>query len=221
MTRPQAQPDNQIEVTVNRCPDCGTKLGTPFKIESKITEKVPEPQPVIITEYRFAHYLCPRCNKKVVGTDPGCPDQGRFGYNTIALTTLLKYKDRLPNRKIQDSLKRQFGLKISPATILDLTRRAADAVRPEYEAILERVRAARVLYVDETSIKVDGVKYWIWAFTTPFETFVAIRKSRGMKVLIEVLTRKFKGIIVCDGWKPHAGVHKEVTAVLGPSASRI
>jgi len=31
-----------------------------------------------------------------------------------------------------------------------------------------------------------------------------IRKSRGMKVLMEVLTRRFKGIIVCDGWKPYA-----------------
>ena len=25
-----------------------------------------------------------------------------------------------------------------------------------------------------------------------------------MKVLMEVLTRRFKGIIVCDGWKPYA-----------------
>jgi len=31
-----------------------------------------------------------------------------------------------------------------------------------------------------------------------------IRKSRGTKVLIEVLTRRFRGIIVCDGWKPYA-----------------
>jgi transposase len=25
-----------------------------------------------------------------------------------------------------------------------------------------------------------------------------------MKVLMEVLTRRFKGIIVCDGWKSHS-----------------
>ena len=45
---------------------------------------------------------------------------------------------------------------------------------------------------------------WIWTFSTPSESFFVIRKSRGMKVLTEVLTRKFKGIIVCDGWKPYA-----------------
>jgi hypothetical protein len=34
---------------------------------------------------------------------------------------------------------------------------------------------------------------------TPKDTFFVIRKSRGMKVLREVLTEKFQGIIVCDG----------------------
>jgi hypothetical protein len=29
-------------------------------------------------------------------------------------------------------------------------------------------------------------------------------EERGTLVLIEVLTRRFKGMIVCDGWKPYA-----------------
>jgi len=99
---------------------------------------------------------------------------------------------------------RLYRLKISPATILDLTRRAADAIQPEYDAILRKIRRASILYVDETGIHVQGEKHWIWTFTTPSETFFVIRKSRGMKVLMEVLTRRFKGIIVCDGWKPYA-----------------
>jgi transposase len=95
-------------------------------------------------------------------------------------------------------------LKVSPAAIFDLTRRAADAVRSECDAILSRIRGAPILYVDETSIHVQGETHWIWAFTTPSETFFVIRKSRGMKVLMEVLTRRFKGIIICDGWKPYS-----------------
>jgi len=101
-------------------------------------------------------------------------------------------------------------LKISPATILDLTRRAADAVRSEYDAILSKIRGAPIVYADETSISVQGEKHWIWTFTTPSETFFVIRKSRGMKVLMEVLTRRFKGIIVCDGWIPYARFTKHL-----------
>jgi transposase len=210
VTRQLATPDSQVEVTIDRCPDCGAKLGTPFRIESKIIEEIPEPQPVMVTEYKIAHYKCPCCQKEVVANDSSCPHKGKFGNNTIAQTTLLKYEDRLPHRKIQITLNRIHGLKISPATIFDLTRRAAEAVQSEYDEILNKIRDAPILYVDETGIHVQGRKYWIWTFTTPSETFYVVRKSRGIKVLLEVLTRKFKGIIVCDGWKPYVRFTKQL-----------
>jgi len=50
VTRPPAKPDKQVEVTKDRCPDCGTELGAPYSVESKIIEEIPEPQPVIVTE---------------------------------------------------------------------------------------------------------------------------------------------------------------------------
>ena len=105
---------------------------------------------------------------------------------------------------------RIYGLKISPATILDLTRRAADAIRSEYDAILSKIRRYPIIYADETSIRVQGEKHWIWTFSTLSETFFVIRKSRGMKVLLEVLTRRFRGIIVCDGWVPYARFTKRL-----------
>jgi transposase len=210
VTRPQAKPDRQVDVTLERCPECGTELGTPFRVESKIIEEIPEPQPIIVTEYKIGHYRCPCCKKEVTGKDPGCPIEGRFGNNIIEQAALLKYVARLPHRKIRDLLNWLHGITISPGTILDLTRRAADAVRPQYEAILNRVRGSHILYVDETSIRVGGKLYWIWVFTTPYETFVVIRNSRGMKVLLEVLTRKFNGIIVCDGWKPYVSFTKRL-----------
>jgi transposase len=128
VTRSSATPDRQVEVTMDRCPDCGTKLGSPFRIDSKIIEEIPKPQPIIITEYNIARYKCPSCQKEVVARDPGCPHEGKFGKNVIALATLLKYDGRLPHRKIHKTLTRLYGLKVSPATILDLTRRAADAI---------------------------------------------------------------------------------------------
>jgi transposase len=185
-------------------------LGDRVSTETKIIEEIPDPQPAMITEFRIAHYICPCCHKEVVATDPDCPKEGAFGNSTIAQVTMRRFDDRLPHRKIQKALKRMHGMNMSPATILDLTRRAADAVRSQYDVILDKIRAAPIVYIDETSIRVQGVLYWIWVFTTPFETFYVIRKSRGMKVLTEVLTRKFMGIIVCDGWKPYVKFTKRL-----------
>jgi transposase len=210
VTRPYVEPDETVEVIANQCPDCGAMLGDPVSTESKIIEEIPEPQPIKVTEFLVAHYVCPCCQKEVVATDPNCPKEGKFGNNIISHVAMLKYKDRLPHRKIKETLQRIHGLKTCTATILDLTRRAVDAVLSQYEEILNRIRSAPIVYIDETSIRVQGSLYWIWGFTTPFETFYVIRKSRGINVLMEVLTRKFNGIIVCDGWKSYVKFSKRL-----------
>jgi len=124
LTRPYAKPDKQIDVTKDRCPDCGANLGSPFKIESKIIEEIPEPQSVTVTEYRIAHYICQRCQKVVTGTDAGCPDKANSVTIRLPRQLCLNIKIDCPHRKIQNALKRLYGLNISPATIFDLTRRA-------------------------------------------------------------------------------------------------
>jgi hypothetical protein len=102
------------------------------------------------------------------------------------------------------ALKREFGLEITPATALDVTRRVSHALTDEYEEIKKRIREAPVVYIDETTIRVDGSKYWIWAFTTEMDTLVVIRHSRGKNVLREVLGKNFRGIIVCDGHRSYS-----------------
>jgi len=85
---------------------------------------------------------------------------------------------------------RLFGLKISPATILDLTRRAADAVQSEYDAILNNIRGAPIPIWMKPQSMSGGERHWIGSRPfPPSESFFVIRKSRGMKVLTEVLTR--------------------------------
>jgi transposase len=49
VTRPQAKPDKQVEVTADQCPDYGTELGDPIRFESKIIEELPEPQPIVVS----------------------------------------------------------------------------------------------------------------------------------------------------------------------------
>jgi len=61
-----------------------------------------------------------------------------------------------------------------------------------------------VVYIDETGIRVNGAKYWIWVFTTERETLVVIRHSRGKNVLREVFGKKYRGIIVCDGYRSYS-----------------
>jgi transposase/uncharacterized coiled-coil protein SlyX len=203
ITRPQPEPTEHIESKLDACPHCNNPLGEPIRTERRIIEEIPEPQPVRVIEYTTNHYWCDECNNEIVASHPDMPKEGRFGKNVLAQTTLLKYEDRLPHRKIREHLERQYGLIVSPGAIFDFTHRANIRLQSEYNFILQRIRESSILNVDETGIHVNGEKYWIWIFVTLTDTFVIIRKSRGMKVLIEVLTKKYDGIIICDGWKPY------------------
>lgn len=202
-TRPIPKPERTVEVKAKECPRCHSPLGDPVKVERRIIEEIPEPRPVMVTEYLIAHYQC-SCGEHVVAKHPGCPSKDVLGPRALAHITLLKYDDRLPHRKVCRTLKREFGLEIAPATVLDVTRRVSDALRGEYEGIKERIRKVKVVYVDETGIRVNGRRYWIWVFTTNRDTLVVVRHSRGKKVLKEVLGRKFRGIIVCDGHRSYS-----------------
>jgi len=201
-TRQTPKPDVTLKAEADRCPHCGSPLDEPTSVKRRVIEEIPEPQPKQVIEFLEANYDCPRCGAHVVARHADGPPEGRFGKNVYVQTTLLKYEERLPLRKVQATLVRQ-GLTVTPSTVLEILRRAAIWLRPEYERILQRIRTADVVYTDETGLKVDGRQHWIWAFTTDSETLIAIRRSRGKKVLKEILGEDFKGTLVCDGWKSY------------------
>ena len=201
-TRPQAKPDRIIPVTAKSCV-CGRKLSKPSWIEQKIIEEIPKPQPINITQFNICHYDC-KCGRHIIASHRDLPKEGRFGKNLLSHIALLKFDDRLPNRKIAQAIMRDYGTTISAGAIFDCTRRVADALRTQHKQLMKNIRREKVVYADETELRVTGKTYHLWVFTTPKTTVFVIRKSRGEDVIQEVLGKKFKFTIVCDGWKVYA-----------------
>jgi transposase len=203
-TRPRPRPDMVAEPPrKDKCAGCGAPLGEPSEVSHRIVEEISNPAPRQVIDYLEYGYMCEACGTHTVSRHPDCPPDGRFGKNVLVQATLMKFEERLPHRKVSEALERTYGLQVTPATVLDVTRRVAWWLRPEYTQILERIRSAPVVYVDETGARVDGRRHWIWVFATLTDTLIVVRKRRGKKVLEEVLGKGFKGIIVCDGWKSY------------------
>lgn len=204
-TRPKPKPDVvKAAEWRNRCEHCEAPLGEPSYVNHHIVEEISNPSPRHVIDFLEFEWKCMVCGTYTVSRHPDCPPDGWFGKNVLIQTTLMKFEYRLPLKKIAEGLERQYELPVTPATVLDITRRVSDWVRPEYEAIRERIRRSRVVYADETGEKVDGEKYWLWCFTTDTDTLAVIRRSRGKKVLREILGEDFKGVLVCDGWRSYS-----------------
>jgi transposase len=203
-TRPRPQPDVVVPPPrKERCTCCGSPLGEPTSVGHRIVEEISNPAPRQVIDYLEYGYECTECGSHTTARHPDCPPSGRLGKNALVQATLMKFRERLPHVKVSEALESTYGLSVAPATVLDVTRRVAGWLRPEYEDVLSRIRASPVVYVDETGARVDGRRYWVWAFTTQTDTLVVVRKSRGKKVLKEVLGKDYRGVIVCDGWSSY------------------
>jgi transposase len=193
-------PDREVEVTCDCCPECGETFAESAGVSPLLIEELPDPQPPEVTQYNRHHYECHCCGSETVASHPDCPDEGQFGVNVIAQAALSRYDHRLPYRKIADRFEQLHGLELSGASAWHATERAARAGRCEYEQIRRQIQQADVVHVDETGIKRNGEQAWIWTFTTEKHTLYAVRESRGSDVPAEVLGEDFAGTVICDGW---------------------
>ena len=200
-TRKMPQPTETIKHFITNCPNCNNFLEKLLYTEERIIEEIPEPQPIKVTKHIIGFYNCKNCG--VVTAETSLPREGIFGKNILAQTTLMKYDDRLPARKVANTLKRTFLFEATHSTVFNIVQRVIKAVQGVYEQLKIQIRNFFNVYIDETCIKVQGKQFWIWVFTTLTITLFVIRKSRHCKVVEEVLGENFQGVINCDGWETY------------------
>lgn len=203
-TRPNPEPDRTIESKFKRCPNCKKRKLVWLGKDERFVEEIPEPQPVKVTKFVNNIYLCTCCNNEVVAMHKDCPDAGRFGNHVLAETALMKFEERLTFRKIQDVMGRRWNLAITPASVMGFTRRVSSVLEAEHAKLIAKIRSAECVYADETSLGINGRNFWIWIFVAKDAVLCVIRKSRSKKVVKDILGERYKGIVVCDGWKSYA-----------------
>ena len=186
-TRAAPVPDEDVSVRRNLCPHCRAPLGEPERVTERVIEDV-VPSRVVTTRFALGTYTCPGCGAHVEARHADCPQKGKFGIGVHVSAVLLKHTARAPIRKIIDVMGRIYGLKLSPKAVQDILLRVGDACCAGYTALLLRIRAAKWVHIDETSVRVNGKNWWIWVFRTDADDVaVVIRETRSASVAREVL----------------------------------
>lgn len=78
-------------------------------------------------------------------------------------------------------------------------------LEPQYDQIRHKINTSDVVGFDEAQYSVDGRTAWMWVARTDTEAQYVLEYSRGAKIL-KKYWKKFKGIIISDGWKPYVTV---------------
>ena len=90
-------------------------------------------------------------------------------------------------------------MKASPAACLrKVVAKASAALDAPYAELLGRLPLEQAINVDETGHKDNGGKFWTWVFRAELYVLFKIDKTRGSKVLLDVLGEEFDGVLGCD-----------------------
>ena len=88
--------------------------------------------------------------------------------------------------------------KVSRGYLRKVVEKVGHALDVTYQELLDRLPLETNLNIDETGGKENGNRFWIWVFKADLYVLFKIDKSRGSKVLIDVLGEEFIGTIGCD-----------------------
>ncbi len=126
-----------------------------------------------------------------------------LGRHAVTLIVLLNKHLGLSHGKVAALLRDWFGLRVQPSGVTHALHRAARQATPTYDALREQVRGSPVVSLDDTSWRVAGALWWLWAFATGSTVVYAIQAGCGFAEAAAVLGADFDGVMGCGGWAPY------------------
>lgn len=106
------------------------------------------------------------------------------------------------------------GEYVSRGYLRKVVEKASHALDAPYAELLNRLPLEHTLNVDETGHKENGGKFWTWVFCADLYVLFKIDKSRGSKVLIDVLGEEFNGVLGCDYFSAYRKYMKDFDIIV-------
>jgi transposase len=161
-----------------------------------------EELPVIavrVTEHRCQRVRCSECGARPRGELPAEVAVSAFGPRFHAAVAVLSTRNRISRRDVVELCEQLFGSRISSGTIDAILTRVADALEDPYDDLLDHVRAAAALNMDETGWRTAGERRAMWGAFTDRHAVLRIAADRH-----EDHARKLLGetsaIVTSDRW---------------------
>lgn len=161
-------------------------------------EELP-PVQVVVTEHRAQRVRCPGCGTRPRATLPAEVAQSAFGPRFHAAVAVLWTRNRISRRDVVELCEQLFGSRISTGTVDAILTRVADALQGPHADLLERVRGAAALNMDETGWRTSGQRRALWGAFTDRHAVLRVRDSRHEDHARELLGDT-TAVVTSDRW---------------------
>ena len=154
--------------------------------------------PIHVTEHQLRKYLTPD-GKTVVTRVSELEGRPIFGPRMLAMIGWLKSRAHCSYSTIAIWMGDILQVPVCRGYLAKLCNGViSDSLSYAYEELKAAVPEQETLGSDESSLKNNGKKHWIWCITAATFTVFHIAASRGRKVLEELIGTTFAGIVHFD-----------------------
>jgi len=153
--------------------------------------------PVHVTEHRLAVYRAPDGGIYI----PAVPElQGPiFGPRLLATIGWLKSVGHCSYSTVEAWMEDVLQVPVSRGYLAKLcTGTISQSLSDSYDELVAAIPHQEQLGSDETSLKDNGQKHWIWCITTAAFSVFHIAKTRSREVLEELVGEEFQGYLNFD-----------------------
>ena len=191
-----------IVCTPTHCRRCGEALhgSDPHPHRHQVVA-LPPPIPHV-TEYQQQRSVCDHCGIATCGALPqGVPTTG-YGARFTSIVALCSGAYRMSKRRIARFSREVWGIPSSLGEVCALEQVVRRAAQESVDEVRESTQWSNT-NVDETRWREGNRRVQLWTVVTPQASGYAIRRSRGAKVLQELLGKDYTGTIGSDRAKAY------------------
>ena len=197
---PEADIAEFHDYRLTACPECDNPDVTFLDEPPRVIQQM-EMEKVVVTkeEHRSYPIWCERCGKVHYHPFPeNVLKEGLFKERLTALVAYMKAVDHASFSTIRKFIRDVLGEPVSRSYLRKVIEKASHALDQPYEQLLKLLPLETNLNVDETGHKENKEKFYTWVFRADLYVLFKIDKSRGSKVLVDVLGKEFDGVLGCD-----------------------
>lgn len=186
-------PDDVVEHRPNYCKQCGEVLDTSEAVIISRKQEVVLP-PIVPQYIEHQSYQC-TCKNCGFATTSELPEHIKanvqYSPQVSAWVAYLSVRQYLSYERIAELMRDCLNLPISEGTVDNMLKDLTEKAQSVYEEIKLRVPQSPVVGGDETGIKINGKKGWLWTFQTPVLTFLFASLNRGFETINKLFKNGF------------------------------
>ncbi len=191
--------NNTHQYILTACPICNGQVNM-LDAPPRIIQQIELPEvPTIKEEHRSYPVWCEKCQQVHYMPFPAhIIKEGLFKERLTSLVAYMKNVCHASFSTIRKFIRDVLGEKVSRGYLRKVIEKVSQSLEAPYSELLDRLPLEKKVNVDETGHKENKKRFWTWVFKADLYVLFKIDKSRGSKVLIDVLGKEFNGVLGCD-----------------------